>query len=85
MQKFIHNVALLASLVALAASIWQDWGLWTTVKRMLISYLSFYFFGSFLSLTVLAIPYLERKQPSPGPAKGKNRPAREVKVPVRPR
>lgn len=71
MQKFIHNVALMASLVALGASLWQDWGIWTTVKRMLISYLTFYFFGSFLSLAVLAIPYLEGKRPSPGPDRRK--------------
>lgn len=71
MQKFIHNVALMASLVALGASLWQDWGIWTTVKRMLISYLSFYFFGSFLSLMVLAIPHLEGKQPSAKPVQRK--------------
>jgi hypothetical protein len=59
MQNFIHSVALMASLMALVAGLWQDWEVLTTVKRMLISYLVFYFFGSFLSLAIRAIPFLE--------------------------
>jgi uncharacterized membrane protein len=54
----IHNVALLASLAALVAGFWQDWGTWLTVKRMLISYLAF-FCGCFLILAVRALPVLE--------------------------
>lgn len=61
MQKFIHNISLLASLIALAAALWQDWGVWLTVQRMLISYLGFFFFGSFLSLAIRAIPLLDGK------------------------
>jgi len=59
MQNFIHNVALMASLMALVAGLWQDWEVLFTVKRMLISYLMFFFFGSFLSLAIRAIPFLE--------------------------
>ena len=58
MRMFIHNVALLASLAALAAGLWQDWETWLTVKRMLISYLGF-FCGSFLILAIRALLLLE--------------------------
>lgn len=56
MQNFIHNVALLASLMALVAGLWQDWEVLTTLKRMLISYLAFYFLGSFLFLAIRVLP-----------------------------
>ena len=56
MQKFIHNVALLASLIALTCGLWQDWGVWLTVKRMFISYLGFFTCGSCLFLVFRAIP-----------------------------
>jgi hypothetical protein len=59
MRSFIHNIALMASLMALVAGLWQDWEVLTTVKRMLVSYLMFFFFGSFLSLAIRAIPFLE--------------------------
>ena len=62
MQNFIHNVAVMASLMALVAGLWQDWEVLTTVKRMLVSYLMFFFFGSFLSLVIRAIPLLEGQQ-----------------------
>jgi len=64
MQNFIHNVALMASLLALVAGLWQDWEILTTVKRMLVSYLLFFFFGSILSLAVRALPLLEGKPDS---------------------
>ena len=70
MQKFIHNISLLASLIALAAALWQDWGVWLTVERMLVSYLAFFFFGSFLSLAMRAIPLLEGKTNAPGQVQG---------------
>lgn len=56
MHNFIHNVALLASLMALVAGLWQDWEVLTTLKRMLVSYLVFYFLGSFLFLAIRALP-----------------------------
>ncbi len=55
MRKFIHNVALMASLIALAVGLWQDWGVWLTLKRTLISYMGFSC-GSFLVLVIWAIP-----------------------------
>ena len=60
MQKIIHNVALLASLVALTAGLWQDWGAWLTVKHMVISYLAFYFCGSILLLAFRAAPTIDK-------------------------
>ena len=50
MQKFIHNVALLASFIVLSAGLWQDWGVGLTIKRMFISYLGFFAVGSCLFL-----------------------------------
>jgi hypothetical protein len=75
MRKFIHNIALLASLIALAAALWQDWGIWLTVKRMLISYMGFFFFGSFLSLAIRAVPLLEGQSQSPADRMTSNRPS----------
>ena len=60
MPKIIHNVALLASLVALTAGLWQGWGAWLTVKHMGISYLAFYFLGAFLVLAFQAVPGNEK-------------------------
>ena len=56
MQKFIHNAALLASVIALTCGLWQDWGVWLTVKRMFISYLGFFTCGSCLFLVFRAVP-----------------------------
>jgi len=74
MRKFIHNIALSASLIALAAALWQDWGIWLTMKRMLISYMGFFFFGSFLGLSIRAVPLLEGKPQLPGARITSNRP-----------
>ncbi|MFT5232956.1 MAG: hypothetical protein ACI9UQ_000984, partial [Candidatus Krumholzibacteriia bacterium] len=50
MYQVIHNLALAAALVALVASLWQDMGLFTAVKRLIISYLGFFFLGSLFAL-----------------------------------
>ncbi|MEN8005407.1 MAG: hypothetical protein ABFS42_00190 [Candidatus Krumholzibacteriota bacterium] len=55
MQKFIHNVALLASFVVLSCGLWQDWGAWLTVKRMFVSYMGFFICGSGLFLAFRAV------------------------------
>lgn len=65
MLKFIHKVALLASLIALAVGLWQDWEVWLTLKRMLISYLGFYLFGSFLSIAVRMVSLLDGSSKCP--------------------
>ncbi len=61
MQKFIHNVALLASIIVLSCALWQDWGMWLTVKRLLISYLGFFTIGSCLFLAFRSVPQGEPK------------------------
>ena len=55
MRSIIHNIALLATLVALGVGLWQDWGLWLAIKRMGLSYLAFYAAGSLLLLSVRMI------------------------------
>ncbi len=50
--RLVHNVALVAALTVLVASLWHDLSLLTTVKRMLISYLGFFFLGAVMALTV---------------------------------
>jgi len=56
MQKFIHIIALTASLVALIAGLWQGWGAWMSLQRMVVSYLAFYFTGALLALGIRLAP-----------------------------
>ncbi len=60
MYQLIHNLALGAALIALVASLWQDWGTFTTLKRMLISYLGFFFLGATMALVVKLVGVLEK-------------------------
>jgi len=62
MYQIIHNLALGATLLALVASLWQDWGTFTTVKRMLVSYMGFFFLGSIMALAVKLVGVLEKGQ-----------------------
>ncbi len=62
MYQIIHNLALAAAFTVLVASLWQDWGLFPTVKRMLISYLGFFFLGSVMSLAVKLVGVLDKDQ-----------------------
>jgi len=50
--RVVHNLALAAALVVLAVSLWHDWSLMTTAKRMVISYLGFFFFGGLMALSI---------------------------------
>ena len=59
MYQVIHNLALGATLIALVASLWQDWGTFTTIKRMLISYLGFFFLGALMTLAVKLVGAFE--------------------------
>ena len=59
MPRLINTVAILAAVVVLAAGLWQDWGLLSTVKRMLISYLGFFFLGSLGTLLVVTAGLFE--------------------------
>jgi hypothetical protein len=65
MYQIIHNLALGAALIALVASLWQDWGTFTTVKRMLVSYLGFFFLGAIMALAVKLVGALEKDPGQP--------------------
>lgn len=54
MSRLIQTIALTAALAVLAASLWQDWGLVTTVKRLVVAYLGFFFLGALAALAVRA-------------------------------
>ncbi len=66
MAKIIHNLALGAALIALIASLWQDWGTLTTIKRMFISYLGFFFLGAIMAVAVKLVGALEKDHPGSG-------------------
>ena len=59
MYQIVHNLALGATLIALVASLWQDWGTFTTIKRMLISYFGFFFLGALMTLDVKLVGAFE--------------------------
>jgi hypothetical protein len=59
MYQIVHNLALGATLIALVAGLWQDWGTFTTIKRMLISYLGFFFLGTLMTLAVKLVGAFE--------------------------
>jgi hypothetical protein len=59
MYQIVHNLALGATLLALVAGLWQDWGTLTTIKRMLISYLGFFFLGALMTLAVKLVGAFE--------------------------
>ena len=65
MYQLIHNAALTAVLVCVAAALWQDWGLPATVKKMVITYLGFFIVGAIMALIVRVVPMLESKSPGP--------------------
>ena len=69
MYQLIHNLALAASLIALIAALWQDWGLLATVKKMVISYLGFFILGAIMTLIVRAVPLLEKSNEDGDPEK----------------
>ncbi|MFT5314342.1 MAG: putative membrane protein YcfT [Candidatus Krumholzibacteriia bacterium] len=70
MYQVIHNLALAAALVALVASLWQDMGLFTAVKRLIISYLGFFFLGSLFALAMKLVMSMDNDQtPSPNDTK----------------
>lgn len=54
MSRFVHEIAMLATLIVLGASLWQDWGTLATLKRMLVAYLCFFGLGSGLALALRA-------------------------------
>ena len=56
MQKFIHNLALLAGLAALSSGLWHGWDLQLTLQRVGVSCLGFFILGGGLVLVVRSEP-----------------------------
>lgn len=54
MQRLIQTLALAAALLVVVAGIWQSWALVTTLKRLVLAYLAFFFLGSLGALAVRA-------------------------------
>ena len=59
MYRLIHSIALLSALLAVAAGLWQDWGLLTVLKRVVLSYLGFFVLGSLMVLGMRTAALLE--------------------------
>ena len=59
MHRLVNILALTALVITLGAGLWQDWGLFTTLKRMILSYLGFFFLGGILTLAVVSVPLFE--------------------------
>lgn len=58
-SRVINTLALAAAVIALATCLWQEWGIFTTLKRVILSYLGFFFLGSIMALAVKAVPFLD--------------------------
>jgi len=65
MNRFIHEISMLAALIVLGASLWQDWETLTTVKRMLVAYLCFFGLGAGLTLAIRAVRRFEVPETRP--------------------
>ena len=75
MQRLINTLATSAAVVALMSGLWQDWALLTTLKRMLITYLGFFFLGSLMVLLIKVGSLFEK----PDPAEAEPEPAGDRK------
>lgn len=58
-SRVVNTIALMAAVVALGTCIWQEWGLFITLKRVILSYLGFFFLGSVMALAVKIVPFLD--------------------------
>ena len=65
MQRLINTVGNSAAVMVLMAGLWQDWSLLTTLKRMLMAYLGFFFLASLTVLVVRIVPLFEKKEEVP--------------------
>ena len=54
MNRLVHDFATLTALLVLGASLWQDWGTLTTLRRMLVAYLCCFGLGAGLALAIRA-------------------------------
>lgn len=62
MSRLINTIALLAAAITLVMGLWQDWGVWAVSKRMVLSYLGFFFLGSVMALIVRSAALFEAPQ-----------------------
>jgi hypothetical protein len=64
MLRLVQTIALLAALAVLATSLWQDWGLVTTAKRLVVAYLGFFGLAT-VAVLALRAGTLYEKPPAP--------------------
>lgn len=50
MSKLVNTLAMTAALIAVLASLWQDYGLFVALKRAALAYFAFYVVGAVLML-----------------------------------
>jgi hypothetical protein len=79
MNRFVHEIALMATLIVVGASLWQDWGTLTTLKRMLVAYLCFFGLGAGLGLALRAA----RPASRPRPPRAESDPRTQTQTPPR--
>ena len=79
MHRLINTIAMCAAVAALMAGLWQDWSVLTTVKRMLIGYLGFFFLGSLMVLTIRAVPIFDKVPIEPDEKDDQNKTSRAAK------
>lgn len=82
MYRLIHSIALLSALLVVVAGLWQDWGLLTSLKRIVVSYLAFFVLGSLMVVGMRTIALFDgdaarREADGEGaaPARGRRRTA----------
>ncbi len=61
MHRIVNTLAMSAAVITLGAGLWQDWSLLVTLKRMLLSYMGFFFLAGILAVAVLSVPMFEKK------------------------
>ena len=71
--RIVNSMALAAAVVALGTCLWQEWGLFITLKRVVMSYLGFFFLGSILALAVKAVPLVDNSDTTEPSAAGADR------------
>ena len=71
MQRLIQTIALIAALAVLTVSLWQGWGLVTTVKRLVVASLGFFFLGAMAVFAMRAGTLYEK--PSAPVSEGRRR------------
>jgi hypothetical protein len=74
MPRLIQTIALAAAFVVLAVSLWQGWGLVTTVKRLVVAYLGFFTLGALAVFALRAGTLYEKPSAAGGEARRRGGP-----------